>query len=194
MERTLQGSDVRQQATGERWDGGRGSTITPFKFPDESPSWNEWRLHHSEENTDKDHPLGFKESWSFGKVVFKRYHRYDWKEASLHRALGSWTGDSVNNAASRLLGINPVGCTYSIRIRGISVTISGGSGTLQRLIEMAIRLKRTELQLAACEVDSDVSRGCPEADQTCFEEESELDRLFSEGMKLRSGTRINCNL
>nr|UHS72060.1 MAG: putative symptom severity modulator [Zeavirus sp.] len=192
MERILQGSDAREQATGERWDGGHGGSITPFKFPDESPSRDEWRLHHCSEDSNKDNPLGFKESWGFGKVVFKRYYRYDWKEASLHRALGSWTGDSVNYAASRLLGVDQVGCTYSIRIRGISVTISGGSGTLQRLIAMAIRLKCSELQLASSEVEGDVSRGCPETHQEC--EESELDRLFSEGMTLRSGTRINCNL
>jgi len=192
MERIVQGSDAREQAISERWDGRCGGTITPFKLPDESPNWNEWRLHHCEENPNKDYPLGFKESWSFGKVVFKRYYRHDWTETSLHRALGSWTGDSVNYAASRLLGINPVGCTYSIRIRGVSLTISGGSGTLQRLIEMAIRLKCTELQLASSEVEGYVSRGCPETHKEC--EESELDRLFSEGMTLRSGTRINCNL
>ena len=72
MERTVQGSDAREQAASERWDGGHGSTITPFKFPDESPNWDEWRLHHCETDTNKDNPLGFKESWSFGKVIFKR--------------------------------------------------------------------------------------------------------------------------
>ena len=165
MERTIQRSDVGEQATRECWDGGHGSAITPFQLPDESPNWDEWRLHHSEENPDKDYPIGFKESWSFGKVVFKGYYRYNWTEASLHRALGSWTGDSVKYAASRLLGVNQVGCTYSIRIRGISVTVSGGSGTLQRLIAMAIRLKCSELQLASSQVEGNVSRGCPETTQ-----------------------------
>nr|UHS72089.1 MAG: putative symptom severity modulator [Tombusvirus sp.] len=187
MERAVQRSNVGKQITGECRVGGCGSTITPFQLPDESPNWFEWRFHHCEENPDKDHPLGFKESWSFGPVIFKRYLRYDWKKASLHRVLGSWTRDSVNIAASRLLGVNPVGCTYCIRIRGVSVTVSGGSGSLQRLIEMAIRLKFTELQSATNEVEGFVSRGCPKAGtEACSKEESELDRLFSESMKLKS--------
>lgn len=162
MERTIQGSYAREQAASERWDGRSGSTFTPFKLPDESPSLHEWRLHNSEESEDKDHPLGFKESWSFGKVVFKRYLRYDGTEASLHRALGSWERNSVNDAASRFLGFGQIGCTYSIRFRGSCLTLSGGSRTLQRIIEMAIRTKLTMLQLAPCEVAGDVSGGCPE--------------------------------
>lgn len=168
MERIIQRSDAREQTQCECWDGGRGNSITPFELPDESPSRDEWRIHHSSENPYQDYPLGFKESWSFGKVVSKGYYRYDWKKASLHRALGSWTGDSVNDAASRLLGVNQVGCTYCIRIRGLSVTISGGSGTLQRLIAMAIRIKCQELQFATSEVESVVSRGRPE--NKAFEE------------------------
>nr|BCH36671.1 predicted silencing suppressor protein [Sikte waterborne virus] len=173
MERAIQGSDAREQANSERWDGGCGSTITPFKFPDESPGLHEWRLHNSEESEDKDHPLGFKESWSFGKVVFKRYLRYDGTEASLHRALGSWERDSVNDAASRFFGVSQIGCTYSIRFRGSCLTLSGGSRTLQRLIEMAIRTKCTMLQLTPGEVDSNVSRGCPEGTETFETKESE---------------------
>lgn len=172
MERAIQGSDAREQANSERWDGGRGSTITPFKLLDESPSLHEWRLYNSEESENKDHPLGFKESWSFGKVVFKRYLRYDGTEASLHRALGSWERDTVNDAASRFLGVSQIGCTYSIRFRGSCLTLSGGSRTLQRLIEMAIRTKRTMLQLTPCEVEGDVSRRCPEGFEA-FEKESE---------------------
>jgi hypothetical protein len=41
-------------------------------------------------------------------------------------------------------------------------------------------------------VEGYVSRECPETTQES--EECEIDRLFSEGMTLRSGTRINCNL
>nr|ALJ30187.1 silencing suppressor [Carnation Italian ringspot virus] len=172
MERAIQGSDAREQANCERWDGGCGSTITPFKLPDESPSFNEWRIHNSEESEDKDNPLGFKESWCFGKVVFKRYFRYDGTETSLHRVLGSWERDSINDAASRFFGVNQIGCTYSIRFRGSCLTLSGGSRTLQRLIEMAIRSKRTMLQLTPSEVEGNVSRGCPEGTET-FKEESE---------------------
>lgn len=163
MERVIQGDNAREQANRERWDGGCGDTITPFKFPDESPSFNEWKqLHNSEESEDKDHAFGFKESWCFGKVVFKRYLRYDGTETSLHRALGSWQRDSVNDAASRFLGFGQIGCTYCIRFRGSCLTISGGSGTLQRLIEMAIRTKRTMLQLTPSDMESTISRGCPE--------------------------------
>nr|UHS72123.1 MAG: putative silencing suppressor protein [Tombusvirus sp.] len=172
MERIIQGSNAREQANSERWDGGCGGTITPFKLPDESPSLHEWRLHNSEESEDKDHPLGFKESWSFGKVVFKRYLRYDGTEASLHRALGSWERNTVNDAASRFLGLSQIGCTYSIRFRGSCLTLSGGSRTLQRLIEMAIRTKHTMLQLTPSEVEGNVSRGCPEGTKA-FKEESE---------------------
>nr|WPR18178.1 MAG: hypothetical protein [Carnation Italian ringspot virus] len=172
MERAIQGNDAREQANGERWDGGSGSSISPFKLTDESPSWTEWRLHNDETNSNHDNPLGFKESWGFGKVVFKRYLRYNRTETSLHRVLGSWTGDSVNYAASRFFGVNQIGCTYSIRFRGVSVTISGGSRTLQHLCEMAIRSKQELLQPAPIEVESDVSRGCPE-DTEVFEEESE---------------------
>nr|UPE52104.1 symptom severity modulator [Cucumber Bulgarian latent virus] len=167
MERIVQGDHTGKQAVGECWDGRYGSTITPFQLPDESPNRDEWRVHHCETNPYKDYPLGFKESWGFGKVVFKRYYRYDWKETSLHRVTGSWSGDTVNYAASRFFGVNQIGCTYSIRIRGISVTLSGGSGTLQRLIEMAIRIKLSELQLASDEMEGHVSGGCPEADQNC---------------------------
>nr|WOC94070.1 viral suppresor of RNA silencing [Krkavce tombusvirus 1] len=172
MERTIQRSNAREQAYSERWNGGYGNSLTPFKLPDESPSLNEWRLHHGEESENKDHPLGFKESWSFGKVVFKRYLRYDGTEASLHRALGSWERNSVINAASRFFGVNQIGCTYSIRFRGSCLTLSGGSRTLQRLIEMAIRTKCTMLQLTPCEMESVLSRGCPEGTET-FEEQSE---------------------
>nr|QVX32684.1 silencing suppressor [Cymbidium ringspot virus] len=172
MERAIQGSDVREQADSECWDGGGGGTTSPFKLPDESPSLHEWRLHHSEESENKDNPLGFKESWSFGKVVFKRYLRYDGAETSLHRALGSWERDSVNDAASRFLGLSQIGCTYSIRFRGTRLTLSGGSGTLQRLIEMAIRTKRTMLQPTPSEAEGNVSRRRPEGTEA-FKEESE---------------------
>lgn len=172
MERTIQGNDAREQAYGERWNGGYGSTTSPFKLPDESPSLNEWRLHNDEKNTSEDNPLGFKESWSFGKVVFKRYIRYDGTESSLHKALGSWERDTINNAASRFLGSGQIGCTYCIRFRGSCLTLSGGSGALQRLIEMAIRTKRTMLQLTTYDVDGYISRRCPEGTKA-FEEESE---------------------
>lgn len=172
MERAIQGNDAREQANSERWDGGSGGTTSPFKLPDESPSWTEWRLHNDETNSNQDNPLGFKESWGFGKVVFKRYLRYDRTEASLHRVLGSWTGDSVNYAASRFFGFDQIGCTYSIRFRGVSITVSGGSRTLQHLCEMAIRSKQELLQLTPNEMESNVSRGCPEGTET-FEKESE---------------------
>ncbi|AAA42906.1 p20 protein [Cucumber necrosis virus] len=173
MERAIQRSDAREQANSERWDGRCGGTITPFKLPDESPSLLEWRLHNSEESEDKDHPLGFKESWSFGKVVFKRYLRYDGTETSLHRTLGSWERNSVNDAASRFLGVSQIGCTYSIRFRGSCLTLSGGSRTLQRLIEMAIRTKRTMLQLTPCEVEGNVSRRRPQGSEAFENKESE---------------------
>nr|QXV86640.1 silencing suppressor [Tombusviridae sp.] len=172
MERIIQTGDAREQANSERWDGGVGDTITPFKLPDESPNLHEWRLHNSEENEYQDRPLGFKESWGFGKVVFKRYLRYDGSETSLHRALGSWERNSINNAASRLLGLDQVGCTYSIRFRGSCLTISGGSRTLQRIIELAIRTKQTMLQLTPSEVESNVSRGCPEGTEAFKESET----------------------
>jgi hypothetical protein len=56
--------------------------------------------------------------------------------------------------------------------RGSCLTLSGGSRTLQRLIEMAIRTKHTMLQLTPCEMESELSRGCPEGIET-FEEQSE---------------------
>nr|WRQ65094.1 tombus P19-like silencing suppressor protein [Tolivirales sp.] len=172
MERAIQGSDAREQAYSERWDGAQGGIITPFKLPDESPSLHEWRLHNSEESEHKDHPLGFKESWGFGKVIFKRYLRYDGTEASLHRALGSWERDSVNDAASRFLGLGQIGCTYSIRFRGSCITASGGSRTLQCLIDMAIRIKREMLQPTPSDMEGNVSRECPEGPEA-FEKESE---------------------
>ena len=172
MERAIQGNDAREQAYGERWNGGPGGSTSPFQLPDESPSWTEWRLHNDETNSNQDNPLGFKESWGFGKVVFKRYLRYDGTETSLHRVLGSWTGDSVNYAASRFFGFDQIGCTYSIRFRGVNVTISGGSRTLQHLSEMAIRSKQELLQLTPVKVESDVSRERPEGVKT-FKEESE---------------------
>jgi len=160
MERALQGDDAREQADSERWTGGCGSSITPFQFSDESPSLNEWRLYNDEKNTGNNHPIGFKEVWSFGSVVFKRYYRYDGSQASLHRVLGSWTGDSVNNAAHRFFGTNQIGCAYSIRFRGSSISVSGGSRTLQHLIEMAIWTKLKVLQFTPSEMESPVSRGC----------------------------------
>ncbi|AAG21219.2 p19 protein [Maize necrotic streak virus] len=162
MERAIQGSDAWQQTGGQRRVGGCGDSFAPFQLPDESPTSDEWRLHHDAYDPDTDCPLGFKEFWSVGKAISKRYHRYDWKEASLDRALGSWQGDKVITEASRFLGVDQVSCTYSIRVRGVSITLSGGSRALLRLVSMADRIKRSELQFATSAVESVVSRGCPE--------------------------------
>jgi len=183
MAKALQGSSVTQQ---DHYSGGGGDgrgSISPFKLPDQTPTHYEWGLHHSEENPDKDCPIGFKECWSFGKVVFKRYYRYDWKETSLHQATQSWDRDSVITSASRLLGINQVGCTYSIRIRGVAVTISGGSGALPRIIDMAIRAKHYELLNASYPDVSDYTGRTPtEEDEQRHSQNraSDLDRLLKE--------------
>lgn len=172
MERALQGDNAREQANCERWTGGCGSSITPFQFSDESPTLNEWKLHHDEKNPDNDHPIGFKEVWSFGSVVFKRYYRYDGSQASLHRVLESWTGNTVNASACRLLGSEQRGCAYSIRFRGTSLSVSGGSRALQHIIEMAIWTKLKVLQFTPSELESPVSRGCLD-DNTVIKTESE---------------------
>lgn len=172
MERVIQIDNLREQAKRERWDGGSGDSVSPFQYPDESPSVTEWRIHNAETDTNQDCPLGFKESWSFGKVVFKRYYRHDFSEASLDRNLGSWTRDTVNTTAHRLLGSEQCGCTYSVRIRGACVTISGGTSALSRLIDMAVWTKQGMLQSPCGKVESTVSGGCPEG-ENAFDETSE---------------------
>lgn len=172
MERALQGNYAREQAHSERWNRGSRDPLSPFQLDDESPSLAEWRLHNNEKNPNQNHPPCVKEMWSFGPVVYSRCYRYDGSEASLHRILGSWSGDSVNNAARRFHGPVQVGCAYSIRFRGVSSTTSGGTRTLQHISQMAIRAKQQLLQLAPSEDESSVSRGCPEGTEA-FETQSE---------------------
>nr|UHS72153.1 MAG: hypothetical protein 2 [Tombusvirus sp.] len=160
MERAIQGDDAGEPLDSKCWDGGCGSSITPFQFYDETPCFDEWRLHNNEKTANNYSASGFEESWSFGKVVFKRHYRYDGTEASLDRALRSWTGDSVNNASHRFFGADQIGCTYSIRFRGPRVSVSGGSRTILDIIEMAIWTKFKVLQLTHQQVEGAISRGC----------------------------------
>lgn len=162
MERAVQAGSDGQSDGRQGRNRRHGDGSSPFKLSDEAPTVAEWRVHHDSTVDHTDLPLGFKESWNIRKVVFARYHRYDWKEASLHRALGSWDGNSVESAACRLHGTGERGVSYSIRIRGVSITLSGGENALHRLIGMAIRIKHSELQFATNEVESDLSRGCSE--------------------------------
>lgn len=192
MERIVCTGNDGQLTDNGCWDGEHRNTVTPFKFPDESPTWNEWRLHHSQTDQHQDYPLGIKECWSFGKAIFKRYYRHDWTESSVHRLSGSWSRDSVEAASSRFLGLNQISCAYSIRVRGVNVTISGGSGTLQRIIEMALRCKQEQLLSTQIVVDSGVSTQELVNDPEEREQEA-LIKDFGEGMKLRSGKVINCN-
>lgn len=175
MERDLQGSDDGEQTYSRRWDGREGGTITPFQLPDQTPTRHDWIVHHGEENIDKDYPIGFKECWCFGEVVSKRYYRFDWTQASLHTALGSWTRSSVVDAAHRLRVCSKAGYSYCIRIRGVSITLSGGPSTLQRLTEMALRVKREQLQFAIIDHDRSVSGRCTQAHRATEEEASESD-------------------
>nr|UHS72340.1 MAG: hypothetical protein 2 [Tombusviridae sp.] len=154
MERVVQASCPEECSHSECWDGGSRNCITPFQLPDETPSWDEWRIHHDQEDNYKDCPLGVKERWCFGKVIFKRYYRHDWTMSGTNRVIGSWSRDSVNTAALRLCGINQVSCSYSIRVRGVTLNVSGGSRTLQCLIELAIRTKLQALQLTSSETES----------------------------------------
>lgn len=160
MERAVQGDDAREPLNSECRIGGCGSSITPFQFLDETPCFDEWRLHNNEKTANNNSASGFEESWSFGPVVFKRYFRYDGTEASLDRVLGTWSRDSVNHAAHRFFGANQIGCAYSIRFRGPRLSVSGGSRTLLDLIEMAVWTKFKVLQLTPQQVESAISRGC----------------------------------
>ncbi len=192
MERIVCTSNNGKHPDSECRDGEHRNSVTPFKFPDESPTWNEWRLYHSQEDQHQDYPLGIKECWSFGKAIFKRYYRHDWTESSVHRLSGSWTRDSVEAAASRFLGINQISCAYSIRVRGVNVSVSGGSGTLQRIIEMALRCKQEQLLSTQISIGSRI----PTQEHVNDPEEREQETLirdFGEGMKLRSGKVINSN-
>jgi len=71
MERTIQRSDAREQAYSERWNGGYGNSLTPFKLPDESPSLHEWRLHHVRRVRIKIIPLVSRKAGVSGKLYLR---------------------------------------------------------------------------------------------------------------------------
>lgn len=196
MEREDKLNNARQQARSERRDGGSGDIPGPFKLPDESPDWHECRIHNDETIPNSNCTLGFKECWSFGKVVYKRYYRFDGTETSLFRAATTWTGDTVGVTALGLFGADKFGCTYCIRFLGLSVSVPGSSGALQHMCEVGLRAKLHLLQYAGHNVASCISRGCPggrtvvgteeetggeeevRQDTSSCEDESEEDRLF----------------